>query len=379
MNEISKIGQVPAFLAQASEKLSLNAAAHAGIQASFAVLKIRGKMWRIRHRGEEMLLQASAGTGRDGKPLPVTPVQHVDAVIVGIATPLSKKYFVGGFKEGESRAPDCFSVNGIVPDPASRDKQNANCATCQQNMWGSSINDATGKKSKACRDGRRIAVLLTEPPSEELSEPMLLDIPPTSLAALDRYTTSLDRMSADVSQVITRLSFDPSATHQVLLFEVQGWVPDAETYAMICEHGQSPQVERMLNEEIVSVTYDAEAEMQGLGGRPEFLPPARQAPGAAVTQPAAPTQTMAEVAASVLEAKAKAAAAAQAQVAQAQPVPEPVTTTVVKKASPFAAPPKVQAPVAQPPVEVPEVQANPPVTVVGAPDDMQAAIDNLLN
>jgi hypothetical protein len=300
---------------------------------------------------------------------------------------LSKKYYLGGYVDGESKAPDCFSVNGMVPDPASRAKQSTHCATCPQNIWGSATNAATGKKSKACRDGRRIAVVPSgDEANIDLGGPMLLDIPPTSLAALDRYTTYLERNGADISQVITRISFDATVTHQSLVFEDVGWVPSAEVYALVCEHGRSDQVERMLNEEIVNVTYDAEQPAgvaASQGARPAHLEgQARAAPGAAVLQPA---QTMADVAQAALDAKARAAAASQAaQLHQAQQAPqdvaEPPVTTVVKKPTPFSQAQQAQHLQAQPAPQPVAADAEPPVTVVrSAPDDMQAAIDNLLN
>lgn len=398
MNQISVLqaGAVPAHIAQASNRLSLNAAAHQGLQASFGSLKIRGKQWRVRYRGEEIILKASPGTGRDGKDLPIEAVRSLDVVVVGMATAISKKFYVDGYVDGVSKAPDCFSVSGIAPDPASAVKQSPTCATCPQNIWGSAITDA-GKKAKACRDGRRLAVV---PAGDEANEtyggPMLLDIPPTSLINLDRYVRELENMGADISQVVTRISFS-DATQPQLVFTTVTWVPDAETYALICELGESDQVHRMLSEEVVAVTYDAQAEAN-LGSRPAHLP--RSSPGAAVNQPQTAQAQMVDVAQAALAAKA---AQAQTQERGAPPAPTtamtaeagahmaraqaPANTTVVKKASPFGANQAQVKPV--PLAAAPAAAKNdnddddgvPTNTTVvqGAPPSMQDAIDSLLN
>ena len=360
MNELTPIqpGSLPDYLKQ-GRRLSLNAAAHANLQASFAVLKIRGKEWTVRYRGEEKRVEVSPGIGHDGKPLPVSAVQTLDVVIVGMAYAVSKRFYLAGYVDGSNQPPDCLSIDGVSPDPASPHKQNNFCATCQQNMWGSTTT-AAGRKAKACRDGRRIAVV---PAGDEANEgwggPMLLDIPPTSLTVLDSYVTFLERQGADVSEVITRLSFRPGISHPELVFDYVNWLPDQPTHDLVMEHSESDQVHRMLNEEVESVTYDPQAEA-GLGPRPAHLQ-AQPQPAAPQPQPVVQTQPAAP----------RLSPFAQAAVARAQSQPP---------ARPPAQP-QAQAPIqAQAQPDTPAPPAATPVSVVqGAPPDMSEAIDKLLN
>ena len=356
MNELSPIqpGSLPDYLKQ-GRRLSLNAAAHANLQASFAVLKFRGKEWSVRHRGEETRLEFSPGTGHDGKPLPVSAVLTLDVVIVGMAYAVSKRFYLNGYVEGSNQPPDCLSINGVSPDPASPHKQSNFCATCSQNVWGSATT-AAGRKAKACRDGRRIAVVPSgDEANEQWGGPMLLDIPPTSLNVLDNYVRHLERNGADVSEVITRMSFRPGVSHPELVFDYVSWLPNGEVHDLVMEHSQSDQVHRMLNEELENVTYDPQGEAQTpLGPRPAHLAaPVAPAQPVAQAQPVAP----------------RLSPFAQAAVARAQSRPP---------AQPQA---QAQAPVPAPTQpEPPTPPATTPVSVVqGAPPDMSAAIDQLLN
>lgn len=364
MNELIKTAPMPAHLANASNRLNLNAAAHAGIQASFAVISTFGKDFRVRHHGHDDVLKD----------------REMDVVVVGMAAALSKKFYLGAFDQATSKgkAPDCFSINGISPDPASAHKQSAHCATCPNNAWGSS--NMPGSKAKACRDGRRLAIVPAGNVDNDIYDgPMLMDVPPASLKPLDKYVTYLDRMGADISQVVTKIEFNPNATHE-LAFSFNGWIQSPEDYDTVCEHGQSEQVRRMLEAPLVEVTYDPASEE--LPPPPAHIPP-RQAPGAVLK--------MTDVAQAALEAKAAQVAAAAAEamklmptVAKAAPPPvgeivdtpaPPANTTVVKKTSPF----RVQSQAPAPPPPVPPAMPEPPAMVQGAPPSMQDAIDNLLN
>jgi len=356
--QLATLGAAPAHLRDANERLNLNQAARANLQASFAVLKIRGKNWRVRYRGEETLISMSAGTDHQGRPLPETPVQYIDMVVVGIATAISKKWYASGFAGGESKAPDCFSVNGISPDPASALKQNAMCATCPQNIWGSATTE-NGRKAKACRDGRRIALVPSgDVHNDTFGGPMLLDIPPTSLVNLDRYTRHLERLGADISQVVTRIGFNPQVTHQELTFNAEGWVENAEDYSTVIEHGRSDVVSRMLEDATADVTSEPAS---ALGARPPHLAivapaPARPSPAAQV---AAPSQ--------------------QPEVPPAPPEPAPVPTP--PPPPPPAPPAAVAAPRRATGFTGPASPGPGPATVViqGAPSSLEEEISNLLS
>src|SRR6478609_78559 len=92
-----------------------------GIQSSFGLIGYKGKVWSIRHRGNEEPLMRDDGDGPRGS---------IEVVILKASQHISKIFYEQGYVEGSNAAPDCFSNNGIVPEPASLKKQCDNCAAC---------------------------------------------------------------------------------------------------------------------------------------------------------------------------------------------------------------------------------------------------------
>lgn len=222
---------------QARHKTGSLAAARAGVQSSFAVVGTSGKVWKIKYRGEETLIRDARGQ----------PLQELDVVIVGAAPSISKIWYNKGYSQGDDAAPDCFSLDGIEPDAASPVKQNGVCATCPQNQWGSQVT-AAGKKAKACRDHRRVAVVpLGDIANETYGGPMLLRLAPTSLVPFSQYSDYLERKGVgDFSWVGTKLTFDYEVTYPKVSFSAISYVTE-EQDAEIAEVLKNPLIERILN------------------------------------------------------------------------------------------------------------------------------------
>ena len=334
MNQLTNLaGSVPAHIAQ-GEKLNLNAAAHANLAPSFAVIGYKGGNWRIRYRGDEIPARVTA----------------LEVIIVGAAHAVSKAYYEKRYTEGDDAAPDCYSINGVAPDAASPKKQSASCAACQWNKFGSRLTEA-GKKAKACQDYRRLAVVPAgDVDNESYGGPMLLRIPPMSLLNLDRYATQVGAHGADLSQVVTVLEFNLDVAYPEIVFSTKGWVSDPQDYAAAIEHSKSDLVHRMLEEAMDAPQEDVPQPVAALATpRPAHLQP--------VPSQAQPVQ-------------------------QAQPAPTP-SQAAAPRLSPFAqkaaAQPVQQAqPAAQAPAPAAQPTPQPTTVVQGAPPDMGKAIDELL-
>jgi hypothetical protein len=228
------------------------AAARSGVQASFAVIKTLGKTWKTRYRGEETLIRDERGQ----------PRQELDVVIVGASPSISKNFYLKGYSQGDDAAPDCFSVDGLTPDPTSPHKQANVCATCPQNAWGSAQTTPNGKKAKACRDQRMVAVVpLGDIANEAMGGPMLLRLAPTSLVSFARYADYLERKGVgDMSWVGTKLTFDHEVSYPKIEFTAISYVTE-EQDAQIAAVMKSPTIERMLYN--FSPTESAEPEIPG--------------------------------------------------------------------------------------------------------------------
>lgn len=359
MNNIVPLrpGMVPAAFQSFTNAPDMAAAAQAGLQASFGVVGFKGRNWRLKYRGEEILIKDERGV----------PVPSLDVVIVGVSPNISKQWYEKKFTEGDDAAPDCFSVNGVHPDPASPRKQCESCAVCPQNLWGSRITDA-GKKAKNCQDSRRVAVVpVADIANTDFGGAMMLRLPPTSLTGFASFNKELARFGAQPYMVTTQLGFDYDVAYPLITFKAIGWLDEAQA-EQTKEVLADPQVARMLEEEVAEATHDlaaVETSALAAGG-----PPAAFAQPQAVAQlePSPPSP------APVLPAPAP---------VQAAPTP----TAAPRKTSPFAAagtpaptpaapaPAPVQAAPAPEPVHTP---APTPTVVQQAPTDMEAAIDALL-
>lgn len=212
------------------------AAARSGVQSSFAVIKTLGKIWKIRYRGEETLIRDERGQ----------PRQELDVVVIAASAAISKNYYAKGYAQGDDASPDCFSVDGQAPDPSSPHKQANVCATCPQNQWGSQMTP-NGKKAKACKDQRMVAVVpLGDIPNEAMGGPMLLRLAPTSLVSFSRYADYLERKGVgDMSWVGTKLTFDHDVSYPKIEFSAISYVTE-EQDQQIAEVMKSTAIERIL-------------------------------------------------------------------------------------------------------------------------------------
>jgi hypothetical protein len=364
---------------QNASRHNLNASASQNLSTPFSVVSIKGKVWRIKHRGVETILQTSAGTDHHGRPLPVAPVQTIDVVVVGLASGVSKTFYTGQYTEGSAEKPDCMSANGVTPDVGVPHRQSTHCGPCPQNQWGSRTT-AQGKRAKACQDARRLAIVPSgDEANDNFGGPMLFRIPAMSLGALDKYCRDLERMNVDISQVITRLGFQPSMAYPSITFEAVGYIQTPEAYAIVDEHVRSEMVNRIVNESGLepASTVDQPVSALAQAARPTFMPmqsaklpvePVALAPAPAPAPSPAPSPF-------------RQAAASQEPQQPTQP-PAPAPAPAPKPPLPAAAsagPARARAPRAAPTngaAAPAPVSAGPVVT--GAPEDMASVIDNLL-
>jgi hypothetical protein len=347
MNQISPLAsQMPSFMAQTT-RLNANAAAQANIQASFAVLSVKGKEWRVRYRGEDERLEETV-TDSQGRQLNVKRAE-LEVVVVAVASAVSKTFYAEDWQDGQREAPDCSSVNGIVPDAGVRAKQSDTCALCPQNRFGSARTSASGKKGKACKDGRRIAVVpWGDLECDSYGGPIMLRLPTMSIGNFAQYCRRLEAFGADVTQVRTRLSFT-DATHPEIMFQEAGWLESPDQYETIREHAGSDHVRRMLEDAAVPEATAPQSDTSSPlhAARPAFLPS---------SQPASPPP------------------ATPPQAQEPAPEPEPrlahqATIAPRRKAAPFTQP--QAAPSTSPPAGNGAIPVQPG-------DDMSAMIDSLI-
>ena len=207
--------QVPAHLAsRVGAPSALAQSLTGGLSSggeSYPRISIKGARFRIVDGDTETVLDSTT----------------LDVVIVGANPRLSKTWYAKQWsKDAEPSAPDCFSLDGIGPDPQSTDPQNDLCASCPQNAWGSKVTP-TGQQIKACSDNKRLAVVA----AEDASGPVyLLQVTPAALKGLNQYQKELTVRGIPPEIVKTKVSFDTDASFPKLEFGFGGFLePDVQT------------------------------------------------------------------------------------------------------------------------------------------------------
>ncbi len=301
----------------------------AGISGGYGMIGYKGKVWSIRHRGNEQTLMREDGDGPRGS---------VELVVVKASAHISKVWYEKGFEEDSKAAPDCFSANGITPDPTSTKKQASVCASCPRNAFGSKLKqDGTAGKGKACSDSKRLAVVpLADITNEMLGGPMLLRVPAASLNDVATYGTGVAKMGFPYFGVGTRVSFDAKEAYPKFIFAPIRALTDPEAELVLAMRSD-PRVDRILAEDVYEpIEHQPEESKPGLAFE--------QAPAAPAA--AAPTP----VAAPVVAAPARRRAAAPTPAATVTPAAPAPAVTGFGTAAPAAAPVAEAAPIAAAPV-----------------------------
>lgn len=159
----------------------------------------------------------------DGDTETVLDSTTLDVVIVGANPRLSKTWYSKQWTpDAEPSAPECFSLDGIGPDPQSANPQNDLCASCPQNAWGSKVTPQ-GQQVKACADQKRLAVVA----ADDADGPVyLLQVTPAALKGLNQYQKELSVRGIPPEIVKTKVSFDTDASFPKLKFTFGGFLDE---------------------------------------------------------------------------------------------------------------------------------------------------------
>lgn len=189
--------------------------------ASFPKISIRAGRFRLVEDGVET-------------PVGIT----LDVVIVGANPHVSKVFYATPYDGGEMIRPDCFSNDGIRPDPSVANPVSASCLDCPHNVLGSKITPS-GAKSKLCNDQRHLAIVPAADPSKVYG----LTVPVSSLKNLREYFKELQQFGLVPEEVVTELGFDDQVSYPKLTFKRKAFVPEKAL----------PVIEQLLDSEEVKV------------------------------------------------------------------------------------------------------------------------------
>ena len=313
--------QVPAHLAGRVGVPSVLAQSLTGGLSSgdnFPKISIKASRFRIKEGDTETVLDST----------------NLDVVVVGANPRLSKTWYAKEWnKDAEPVAPDCFSLDGVSPDPESEDPQNDLCASCPHNAWGSKITP-TGQQVKACADKKRLAVVAADDPSGPI---YLLEVTPAALKGLNQYQKELAVRGIPPEIVKTRVSFDTDASFPKLKFTFGGFL-DADVQEVVDGLFGTEQVKEITGETLrTPVAVPKIAAPAPVAPKPAVkaaAPVEEPAPAPAPAQAAAPKRGFG---ASKAAAAAPAAAPAAKPAKAAAPAPAPAADAASSLADEIAA------------------------------------------
>ena len=329
----------------------------AGIGASFGVVTYRGKVWRVKYAGEEQIVMHPTEPGM--------AMPFLDVVIVKAAPVISKIFYQRGYTEGSNEAPDCFSVDGISPDPGATNPQAPKCATCPHNAWGSRVTDS-GKRGKACGDNKRLAIVPeSDIKNERYGGPLMLRVPAASLQDLASYNTALQRAGGRYYGAVTRIQFDVNDAYPHLLFTPKRWLSDEECQTVL-EHQNSDVTARILNAPVEGARAEVEAPAAPMmtGAPPRAAAVATPPVGVSVQQPVQAMAPVQQTTVQTVMAPTPQPVAPTPSTLDDLAIPEGLRRTA-PAASTFAPPPP---PPPQPTTVTATVVAMAPVTQPGQPE-----------
>lgn len=209
---------------------------------------------------------------------------EIDFVVIAANPAKSKTYYARHYSPGETQptAPDCFSDDGIRPDPSVTSPQSPNCATCPHNVWGSAINPVSGKKVKACKDSKRIAVAFIS--DGELSEIYGWRLSPMNMLAFNNFVQQeVTGRGIGLSHIVVRAGFDEKATFPQVTFKVLRNLTAAE-FAKANELRAKPEAKIACGMQPTPVTIEVPARVVAA---PAPAPAPTPAPAPAPAAPAA--------------------------------------------------------------------------------------------
>lgn len=271
-------------------------------------MSIKGGKWRFSIDGDVKTVEIEI----DGEKLSAPSVK---AIVLSQIPTRSYAMFEGTYEEGANVAPTCYSLEGKTPDTDQGAKAPVGvttCAACPKRVVGSAfINGDETKPTRACKESKRLAVVLAQEPTHT---PLKLQLPVTSLwedkataapkeaqgwYAFDSFLKHLaSKGIAHTAMTEVIMKFDDSVSSPKVLFKMGSRLPD-EAIRKVLPMVNSPEVQKVL----------------GLNREPRQPASETLAPPSAETPAAAQPTTKADV-----------APAAEKPAAKAKAVKEPVKT-----------------------------------------------------
>jgi hypothetical protein len=251
--------EIPAYIANPEAAKEINADAAAGISTGAPPrIKLAAKQFvLVDGNGDETPILAGDMVVAPDKN------QYMGVIALGAKKEIQKAFYLEAYNPNEEgKEPDCFSNDGVTPDPSATAKQCESCAACPKNQWGSGTDQSgNATKGKACSDSKVIAVHV---PGHGIHK---LKMPPASLKNWGLFVKELSSKNIPVTHIKLLIGFDPSSEFSVLIFRYGGFL-DEKAIGKVKELQQSDECKDVL-EDRVTAALPAPPVTAAQDGKPE--------------------------------------------------------------------------------------------------------------
>lgn len=193
----------------------------------------------------------------NGKEIATSDERYMNVVIINAAPKVHRTFWAKEFNPNDKTAsPSCWSADGDRPDPSVEDPQSTACHSCDQNISGSG-----NGKTKACKFGRKLAVVLENDLHGDVFE---LSLPAQSIFGdadggkmpLNAYAQFLAGFNVNITAVVTEIRFDTDSATPKLFFKAIRPLTEEE-YEALSQRGQLPEVKAL-----VKVSFKPQSEVE---------------------------------------------------------------------------------------------------------------------
>jgi hypothetical protein len=190
---------------------------------------------RISLRGKKFRLVV------DGEELSTLKAESLDVVIVNATKDISRTFYSKAYDpKAEAVPPDCWSKDGVAPDPTASTKQAAKCDGCPQNIKGSGQGN-----SRACRFSKRLAIALADDVAGGVYQ---LTLPSASIFGdgeknqmpFNKFVKYVGSQGYSIDTLVTTMSFDEDSDSPRVYFDAKRFL-NQEEYAATSKLGKSQE------------------------------------------------------------------------------------------------------------------------------------------
>ena len=178
---------------------------------------------RISLRGKKFRLVV------DGEELSTLKAESLNVVIVNATKDISRTFYAKAYDpKAEASPPDCWSKDGVAPDPTAAAPQAIKCDHCPQNIKGSGQGN-----SRACRFSKRLAIALADDLESGVYQ---LTLPSASIFGdgeknqmpFNKFVKYVGSQGYSIDTLVTTMSFDEDSDSPRVYFDASRFLTQDE-------------------------------------------------------------------------------------------------------------------------------------------------------